>query len=381
MEIQQKRDPYNAIQAWERWKQRNEVIKDISKDNSDLILSCLKDMEEGKNVSRKRRGNRSPIRLLSLQCRLVFFARLFGKKKFTDVSKDDLHKLFKEMRDGKIKKKDSKGKEIGNYTSVDCYLKDFRVLWNWLRKTGRVKEDITEDLGKGDEKPPWVYLTEEQFKTLANRCSAEYRPLVWLMLDCGARVTEGFSIKVNDFNEDFTKLTLREETSKNKYGRTINLKLCSAFMKDYVKFHNLKKEDFLFQKNPQAFNNYLKRLSESLFGKGVSHPKAKGTYDKFTLYDIRHNASCYWLKRYKAHTPLMYRMAWFSETFIRYYSEFLGLNDEITDEDMVIAEDRTKLEKLERNFEDLKKQREEDQKVIKRLIKALSHKVEILGQK
>ncbi|MDP3027397.1 MAG: tyrosine-type recombinase/integrase [Nanoarchaeota archaeon] len=262
MEIQEKRDPYNAKKSWEEWKKRNNIIEGINRDNSDLILRCLSDLEEGKNIN-KIKGNRSPIRLISLQCRLVFFAKIIRDKRLIDMTKDDLHKIFKDMGDGKMQKKNSKGENIGNYTSVDSYLKDFKVMWNWLLKTKQVQENITEDLGKADKKPPWVYLTEEQFKTLANRCSAEYRPLMWLMLDACCRVTEGYSIKVEDFSEDFKQLTIREETSKNKYGRTIHLKLCSSLIKEYVKFHNLNKEDFLFQKTPQAFNKYLKRFSIS----------------------------------------------------------------------------------------------------------------------
>jgi len=57
-----------------------------------------------------------------------------------------------------------------------------------------------------------------------------------------------------------------------------------------------------------------------------------------SLYDIRHNACCYWLKKYKRKTGLIYRMGWSEEKEVKYYSEFLGLADPIEDEDMVTAE-------------------------------------------
>ena len=77
----------------------------------------------------------------------------------------------------------------------------------------------------------------------------------------------------------------------------------------------------------------LKNLAKKLFGDKVSHNKAGGKYSQLSLYDIRHNASCYWLKRYSTHRALMYRMGWTSEKWIKYYSEFLGQNDEISDEE------------------------------------------------
>jgi hypothetical protein len=41
----------------------------------------------------------------------------------------------------------------------------------------------------------------------------------------------------------------------------------------------------------------------------------------------------------------MYRMGWSEEKVIKYYSEFLGLADQIGDDDAVITEDKTEYEK------------------------------------
>ena len=348
----EKRDPYNSKEKWDKWSKESPIIPNTLKYNSDLILKFLRDFEIGKNTSKLAiKGERSPIRLMALKSRLSFFARQFDKKKFTSLNKDDVHILFKEMREGKIKRPDGKP-----YISTGSYVKDWKCFWNWLKKIGEVTEDINEDLSRVDGKPKWVYLNEEQFKLLLNHSSPDYRPLIALMLDVGCRVTEAFSIKVSDFQEDFNKLTIRGETSKNHYERTINLKLCRELIKEYVKFYQLKQEDFLFQKNPPAFNKYLRENVCKLFGDKVSHNKAGGKFSEMSLYDIRHIASTYWLKRYQTHRALMYRMGWTSERWIKYYSEFLGQNDEISDEDMLTTEDKSKLEKQQKEIIKLKTQ-------------------------
>ncbi len=99
-----KRDPYNHKAHWKKWKQENLAgIKGISMHNSDLILAYLTDMEMGKNVSSKaRKGERSCCRLNGLRSRLMFFAKQFNDKHLDKLTKDDIHKLFYEMRNGTI---------------------------------------------------------------------------------------------------------------------------------------------------------------------------------------------------------------------------------------------------------------------------------------
>ena len=48
----------------------------------------------------------------------------------------------------------------------------------------------------------------------------------------------------------------------------------------------------------------------------------------------------------------MYRMGWNRQEMILYYSEFLGLSDEISDEDMVLSEDKNKLAKIEEQMKE-----------------------------
>lgn len=355
-----KRDPYSHAERWEEWRKKNQNgIKGISKHNSDLALAYLFDMELGKNVSpHAKKGERSCLRLNDIRGKMVFFAERLGKD-LDNITKDEIHDFFHDMWNGKILRKDGK-----HYMSVGDFVRDFKAFWGWMKRTGRVKEDIVSDLRRsGGNKPSWVFLSEEQFKTLANQARSDYRTLIWFMYDTGMRVTEAYSIRVKDFSNDFTRLTIRNEYSKT-FGRTINLKLCTNLIKEFVQNHNLGPDDFIFIKKPTAFNKYLKTLAESIFGKGES--LARKPYNKMRLYDIRHNASCYWLQRYPTRQGLMYRMGWSREKMVMYYSEFLGLADQINDDDMVTNEDKTKYEK---RIEILENDRERTNELIKELVR------------
>jgi integrase len=343
----EKRDPYHHKERWEEWKLKNaNGVIGVSKKNSELILEFLRDMELGKNTSPKSaRGERSFIRLNTLRDKLVFFCKKFNKD-LNKITEDEIHLLFSSMRNGKILKKNG---EV--YKGTGHYVKDFKTFWNWMRRTNKVKKDITEYLSKKEAKPAWVYLTEEQFKKLVNSANSTYRALIIFMYDASCRVTEAYSVKVKDFSENYTKLAIRDEVSKT-FGRTIKLKLCSSLVKEHIELNDLTSEDYLFTKkikdkkkpiHPTAFNKYLRALAKNLFGDKESPAREK--YSKFTLYDIRHNASCYWLKRYPQTRGLLYRLGWKKEDEVSYYSEFLGLSDQISDEDMLTTEEKTQLQK------------------------------------
>ena len=176
------------------------------------------------------------------------------------------------------------------------------------------------------------------------------------------RVTEAYSIRIKDFSQNFARLNIRQEYAKT-FGRTIQLKLCSDLIRECVNFHGLGPEDFLFIKKPTSFNKYLKTLAGNIFGNKES--PARKPYNKMSLYDIRHNASCYWLKRYPKTTALMYRMGWSREKEVRYYSEFLGMADQIDDVDMVTTEQKTIYES---RIQVLEREKEKTNELIKELI-------------
>jgi len=332
-----KKDIYDNKERWEKWKEANSKrIENLSPANSKLLLEFLNDMENGMNTPARAKGKREPITLLNLRDHISFFMRNINKP-LIKVTKEQIHDFEKKISEGKIKKKNGQ-----KFSAFGNYIKDLKTFWGWVVRTGKTKEDITRDLSKRNEKKPaWVYLTEGQFKDMANSAIPDYRALIWFMLDAGCRVTEAYSLKIKNFDKDFTELTIPPEVAKT-FGRVIKLKICPPLIKEYIRVNKLGSEDYFIIKKAAAFNKYLKEHCTRIFGNGET--KARGHYTEFSIYSIRHNAACYWLKRYPDIKGLKYRMGWSREEQATYYHEFLGMSDQISDENMLTNEDKTKLE-------------------------------------
>jgi integrase len=342
-------DPYKHKEKFLTWKEKvKNGIPDISKQNSDIILQYISDMENGINVSSKSvKGARSHIRLNNLRQRMIFLAKQFErycKSGLTDINEERLFKLFNAMRNGTIKRKDG---EI--YQSVVDYVKPFKAFWHWYMKVNKKKginiQDITEDLDASKSKPRWVYLTQDQVRKLCDNAKPEYKVLIMFMYDTGIRSPgELINVRVSDLYENFKKVNIREETvKKGSFGRKINLMLCSDLLRRYVDDKGLQSSDHLFEFSPPMVNRYLKRLAGRVLGGGAS--LAGENYSNLTMYDFRHCSCCYWLPRYKSESALKYRFGWRKSDKIHYYSELLGMKDTISEEDVLIDLTKTEIER------------------------------------
>jgi len=340
-------DPYKHKERYLNWKENTKQgIPYISKENSKIIKLFLNDMEYGINISLESvKGARSYIRLNTLKERLIFFAKKFKEVYDIDyiinIPEPQICRYFAEMRNGVIKRQDGKA-----YLSVADYVKVFKAFWHWHqrinKKQGIEIYDITQSLDTSRIKPKWVYLTEDQVKTMCDTAKFDYKVLMMFLLDTGIRApTELINIKVSDILNDYKELDIKEEISKT-FGRRIKLMLCSDYLKEYVKKNKLSSDNYLFQIRPDSLNKYLKRLAKSLFGDKISPAGQK--YSELTMYDFRHISCCYWLPRYKSESALKFRFGWKKSDKIHYYSELLGMRDTITEEDLLIDTTKTELE-------------------------------------
>ncbi|MDD5192517.1 MAG: tyrosine-type recombinase/integrase [Candidatus Nanoarchaeia archaeon] len=342
-------DPWKHKETYLKWKEKitGRDILGISKDNSDLIIRYVLDMEEGINIAQGSvKGSRSYSRLLLLKHRMAFFSRRFKEcynlDNITKIKEEQLISFFSNLKKGIIKREDG-----GEFKSTETYAKIFKAFWHWWIKINKKKGievlDITTDLDTKQEKPDWVYLTEEQVKKLCDNALYQHKVLIMFLFDTGIRApTELMNIKVSDFFNDFKELNIREETTKT-FGRRIKLMLCSNLIKEYVKLKSLKPDDYLFKFSPHAVNQYLKRLAKKVLGDGISEAGQK--YSEITMYDFRHCSCCYWLPRYKSESALKYRFGWKKSDKIHYYSELLGMKDTIAEEDMLLDLTKTEIEK------------------------------------
>jgi len=339
-------DPYKSKEAYLRWKAKvKNGIPTISPQNSDVIKRYLEDMEIGHNVAiSNKKGARGFMRLNSLRFRMIFLTRkfeeLFGLTDIINVQEEQLLNFFSQMRNGELLR--STGEQ---YKSVKDFCNAFKAFWHWHQKVHRKKSidirDITVDLDTTGDKPLWVYLDEEQVKTLADKAKYEYRVLMWFLLDTGIRApTELVNLKVSDLKNNCKELDIR--ISKT-FPRKIKLMLTTDLIQGYIKDKQLKFDDYLFPINPIVANRYLKRLAYRVFGDGKS--QAGELYSKLTLYDFRHISCCYWLPRYKSESALKYRFGWKKSDKIHYYSEFKGMRDTIAEEDLLVDVTKTEIEK------------------------------------
>lgn len=351
-----KADLYHHEAKYNNWKKNTKKKKYVeygltenkTEHNSRLFLDYIFDMELGANVCIKnKRGGRSFARLNTLRTRLSQLFRMFqerGIKDITKITENQVQSLFLEMRNGTIK--NNKGEK---YKTTYDYVKTFKAFWHWWmvvnRKKGQAIQDITIDLDSSpDEKPKWVYVSEREMTRLLNECDARYKPLLSFLYDSGARVTETFSLLVQDLHieDGIIFVDIKDEYAKT-FGRKIKLLMCGKDLIEYIKRSELKPQDKLFSLSADYTNHYLKELGKKLFGEGVS--KAGALYSQLSLYDFRHNSCCYWLKRYKNNSGLMYRFGWKSEKYILYYSEFLGYRDLIKAEDLFSDISKSEIEK------------------------------------
>ena len=359
-------DPYKHKEKYLTWKQKTRHgIDGVSKANSDILLQYISDMENGLNVSSKSvKGPRSHNRLNNLRQRMIFVAKGIEQHyrvDLTDVSEEQIMKFFNAMRNGTIKRLDGKC-----YQSVVDYVKQFKAFWHWHIKVNRKKGigiiDITEDLDVSSSKPRWVYLSEEQVRTLCDNAKPEYRALILFLYDTGIRSPgELINVRVSDLHNQCKELNIREVTVKRgSFGRNVKLMLCSDLLKSYISNNGLTGDDILFDISYRNVNQYLKRLAKRVLGDGVSLAGEK--YSNLTMYDFRHCACCYWLPRYKSESALKYRFGWKKSDKIHYYSELLGMKDTISEQDMLIDVNKTEIErrilKTEQENQILKEQQE-----------------------
>jgi len=375
-------DPYKHKEKYLKWKEkvkREGSVKGISKENSDLVIQYVFDMEIGRNVSAKvAKGSRSYSRLNQLKQGVVFFSKMFKEhyniQDLKNLNEDIVIEFFAKIRNGDIRRLDGRV-----YKSAADMINIFKAFWHWHmkvnRKGGVEVEDITVDLDTSVEKPKWVYLNEEQVKKLCDNAKPRYRVLIMFLYDSGIRSpTELINIKVSDLSSDCKELNIRDEISKT-FGRRIKLMFSADLVRRYVKEKGFEKDDQLFSLCPKATNKYLKRLASRILGDELSEAGEK--YSNLTMYDFRHCSCCYWLPRYKSESALKYRFGWKKSDKIHYYSELLGMKDTISEDDMLIDVTKTELEnrlaKTEKDYEMVKDELDEIRKqseMMKKLIEA-----------
>jgi len=354
-------DPYNMKGSHEKWLNSIDytnninyfAFKGISRDGSELLTKYVLDLFIGKNLARgTRRGQRSFVHLCNVRSRLRKLIELleqYTKKPLLELTEDDVLLIFNSMRDGTLISCNNKP-----YTDVVSYSKKFIAFWRWIIKTQKDKNliNIVESLDtRAESKPKWYYFTLKDVEAMAEIASDfYYKTLVYFLFDSGIRAPkELMNVRVKDFSEvsgtNLLFLNVREDTSKT-FGRKIKLMISSDFIKKFIGQHKLTSEDFLFTRTYMPTTRVIGRLGHKVLGIGTPIKQKNSKIlikNGITMYDFRHNSCCHYLPIYKSENQMKYRYGWKKGEMIHYYSEFIGMKDTITEEDMLIDTTKTEI--------------------------------------
>lgn len=357
-------DPHNAKAKHERWLLKITSVdgtldlhtfKNISPKASELVTRYTLDLSNGKNLAKgQKKGRRSYNHLFAVRHRLshvISIIERISNKELIGLDDDDVISVFSSMRDGTLLNK--KGKP---FLSVYTYAKTFAAFWRWIvrtqKKEGIIIQDIVMDLDTtADRKPKWEYFGLKEVEKMANHApNYLYKTLLYFLFDSGIRAPkEMLNVRVKDItpvpNTEILFLNIREETSKT-FGRKIKLMICSEMLRTYIKQSGLKHEDFLFSVEYVVASRIISKIGfEALkIGEEYHTLRKKLVRDGITMYDFRHNSVCHYLPIYKSENQMKYRYGWKKSEMIHYYSEFMGMKDTITDDDMLIDTTKTELQ-------------------------------------
>lgn len=367
----QSKDLYNDKTLYENWKERvkEEGEEGISKNNSDILIDYINDMEIGVNVGKgTKKGGRSPRRLNTIRQKIKQIMRfLEDMENLTDIRKvteNQIVTLFHDMKNKMISRN-------GGHYRTGSYIAIFKSFWHWYmkksRKQNKIVNDITEDLsGREETQAKFVYLTKENFDLMIPYFEKNEQLYLMFAWDTMLRPKEQLSLKVNNVFEKNGQVwvDIPDEISKS-IGRSFNLLYCGDELKKYIKEKGLKPNDYLFDFSPEVLNNKLQRVAKQLFGEKLSDSRAGELYKNVTLYDIRHSSAIFFrvLAKNKKISldALRQRGGWTDFKMLNYYTKFIGLDGEIDKNDLLIEEDKSKLEK---EIEKLKEEKEKQEKLI-----------------
>lgn len=353
-----KRDVYKHEERYKTWKTEalESGIDGLAKKNSDIIIKYVLDMEIGKNISNKNvKGARSFPRLNNLRQRMrqvVIMLQNRGIDDITAVCDDDLIRLFSDMRSGVLKTKSNE-----KYRTAGDYAKVFTAFWHWWMKSNRREgqkiEDITEELDKTMESGRFVFLTKEKLDEMLPYFDEDEQIVLLFTFDSLIRApTELLSLRVKDIfeKENGTWVNVPAEISKTKFERRFNLLYSGNSVKEYLKRKKLNSEDYLFNFNHHSLTEKMHKVAKQLWGDAISDPTAGGKYSELSLYDLRHSGTIHLrlLASKNANISIdsiRQRAGWKDFKMLNYYTKFIGLDGSIDKNELLIQEDKSKLEK------------------------------------
>lgn len=290
----------------------------------------------------------------------------YWNKETKNLLLKDIEHFEKDLISNKIRSKFDKPYSSNSKANIrettKTFLKYYEVeekLYNWLDCSIKLK---TPD-----------YLQEQEIEKIYKRCkSNEERFLIVVLFDAGCRAEEFHNIRYEDIqmpklNENFVKLTLKEEYSKTK-GRVISLfwKYSLEAVRDYLNERTqegIKNDEPIFKNKYDNARQILYRLGKKVLNKSIHY------------HLFRHSSSTYYASKLNRQ-ELCYRYGWaFSSRMPDVYISRAGMENKQLDEKFTSTELedlRLELEREKQNknieFEALKNKLNKIEEIYKSLM-------------
>jgi len=347
-----KKDVFNHKVFYKKWEDKltsKYIEGDLTKENSVLFIKYIKHLSESKSVGYANR-NRSKVKQI---------LRALQNKGVHDITRATLKQVEDYFYEWK---------KAGH---SEDYAKRWNALWNWYkeqnRREGKVVLDLSINLKNFKQKDAgessFVWLTKDEFDKFRSYFDEDKQTILLFIFDSLIRYpTEILSLKVENIFEKNGEVWVEipKEISKT-IGRKFNLVYAGESILKYIKKHEKKPEDYLFNFSPAMFNQEMQRVAKQLFdGK-----KSEGgeLFKNITGYDLRHSGAIHFRQLFQKTGQsldlLRERGGWNNFNIINYYTKRLGLDGHIQKEKLLLQEDKTRIEK---QVEALKK---ENLKIIK----------------
>lgn len=255
-------------------------------------------------------------------------------------------------------------KQINDYFLEWCkthsidYIKRFQAFWNWWKKENRRKGVIAQDIildmkdfqnGKQNNISNFVWLSKEDFEKFRSYFEEDKQIILLFCFDSIIRApTEVCSLKVENIFEKNGEVWVEIPIEISKtIGRKFNLCYSGVEVLKYIKKHDKKSSDYLFQFSAPMLNKEMQKIAKQLWGEKKS--EGGEFFKNITLYDLRHSGAI-WFRQLFQKTGqsldlLRERGGWSDFKMINYYTKRLGLDGHISKEKLLLEEDKTKIEK------------------------------------
>jgi len=220
----------------------------------------------------------------------------FFKKSFDKLTKEDLIKFIKALKDNSIKKSGNKKYSEKTKSNIKGAL---IAILRWIHKESSHFFELTSWIDVRYQKKTPNSLSEDEIIKLIEGCNEpHHRLVVTLLFALGCRIEEFLNIRKRDCRliKDeipYYIVTLREEYSKTK-GRDVDLtwRNSTELLQQWLESFSGKDDEQLFNFSYDGIRMFMKRLDERTINKGLAPHLIRHSAATFDAAFMTHGQLC-----------------------------------------------------------------------------------------